>query len=542
MPSEVSPVPEVPEVPEVPVVPEVLRVDADGLGLRSTSDVVVDVLFDGRRIWSFWVVRDGEAGPDDTYEVAWPARLRKFLDGRTLLAVRAHVADVELFSSELSFGSSEERIAVVNAQGQPLGMDKSGRLQLTFETRTARDVAPLLDAIEDVLGALRRAGVEAFPAYGTLLGAVREGKLIGHDSDADLAYVSRLSVPVDVARESYALQRRLADMGYRIRRYSGAGFAVLVTEADGSIRGLDVFGGFFTDGYLVVLGEIRLPFREEWIFPLGTTELEGRTLPAPADPERYLAATYGDSWRVPDPAYVFGTPASTSDRLDDWFRGVVEGRAEWDGRYQARLGREPRTDPDRLAEIVLEREDAPGVVVDVGCGSGHNAYWLATQGLHTEGMDFSYRAFQDLQQHAGAEGVDVTYSVMNLLELRHVLGHGARLARVPGPHVVLARHVVDAVPPRGRANLWRLASMLGRSGGRMYLEFLTHAEEDDPWPQRHLVRPRDPDGVAAALEAVGGTVLLRKEIGLGGGKKGKADGDDLAGRRRGCRMVVQWHG
>ena len=35
------------------------------------------------------------------------------------------------------------------------------------------------------------AGVEAFLAYGTLLGAVREGRLLGHDSDADLGYVSR---------------------------------------------------------------------------------------------------------------------------------------------------------------------------------------------------------------------------------------------------------------------------------------------------------------------------------------------------------------
>ena len=49
--------------------------------------------------------------------------------------------------------------------------------------------------------ALEEAGVRPFLAYGTLLGAVRQGDFIGHDSDADLGYVSEHDHPVDaVAR------------------------------------------------------------------------------------------------------------------------------------------------------------------------------------------------------------------------------------------------------------------------------------------------------------------------------------------------------
>ena len=79
----------------------------------------------------------------------------------------------------------------------------------TFDTRSDEHVAPLLDSIEEVLAALAEAGIEAFPAYGTLLGAVREQHLIGHDSDADLGYVSGHGHPYDVIRESFRLQRRL---------------------------------------------------------------------------------------------------------------------------------------------------------------------------------------------------------------------------------------------------------------------------------------------------------------------------------------------
>ena len=76
------------------------------------------------------------------------------------------------------------------------------------------------------------------------------------------------------------------------------------------------------------MGEIRTPFESEWIFPLGTTTLEGRTLPAPADTDRFLTATYGPSWRVPDPAFHFETPQSTHRRLNGWFRGTRGNR--WD--------------------------------------------------------------------------------------------------------------------------------------------------------------------------------------------------------------------
>ena len=42
----------------------VASVDDAGVHLCSTTDTVVDILFDGRRIWSFWTVRDTR--PDDT--------------------------------------------------------------------------------------------------------------------------------------------------------------------------------------------------------------------------------------------------------------------------------------------------------------------------------------------------------------------------------------------------------------------------------------------------------------------------------------------
>ena len=507
-----------------------VRVDDRGVLARTDDELVLDVLFDERRIWSFWLPRDATL-VDEGYLAEWPGPLRRFLDGSTRLQVVTHVDQQVVYDEEVRLGDGTGRIAVVNERGLPLGIDKSGRLAQTFDTRSAEHVAPLLDSIEEVLGALRKAGIEPFIAYGTLLGAVRGGKLIGHDSDADLGYVSHHTHPVDVVRESFDLQRALADMGYRITRYSGAAFKVDVIEADGSVRGLDVFGGFLGDGHLHLMGEIRTPFREEWIFPLGTTTLEGRDLPAPADTDRFLTATYGPSWRVPDPAYVFETPESTHRRLNGWFRGTRVKRAEWDRAYSGHnLEGELDQTPSSFARwVVREHGGAPEQVVDLGCGRGVDALWYARQGSgRVLGLDYVTRGSDAAAAIAADEGLPVEFRAINLCEYRSVLAETARIAHEPGPRVVSARHLADATDRVGRANLWRAADMMLRDGGRLYLEFLNTRGEDDSFARQNNLRPLYVDLVEDELRARGATIVWRKV---------NRDGETS---RRICRMVVEW--
>ena len=147
----------------------IARVDEGGI-VASTSgdDVVVDVLFDGRRIWSFWVLRDSVPAPHGGGRfVEWPTRLRKFLDGVARIELRAHVDDSVLYDAEHRFGTGDERISIVDAQGRQVGIDNDGRLQRTFETRTTAQTALLLDWVERNLTALHDIGIAAFPAYGT---------------------------------------------------------------------------------------------------------------------------------------------------------------------------------------------------------------------------------------------------------------------------------------------------------------------------------------------------------------------------------------
>jgi hypothetical protein len=509
-----------------------VSVDAEGITARSRREVVLDVSFDGRRIHSFWLHRDGRRTTEPhTWLVPWPQSLQRFLSGTTRLSLTVHETQEVVFEEEVTFRDGTDRIAVVNAAGQPLSLDKSLRLVQTFDTRSEQHVRPLLDAIDHVLTGLDKAGIKAFLAYGTLLGAVRDGGLIGHDSDADLGYVSEHEHPVDAIRESFRVQRALVEMGYRITRYSALAFKVDVVESDGVVRGLDVFGGFMRDGHLHLMGEIRTPFKREWVTPLGTASLEGRAFPVPADTDRFLAATYGKSWRVPDPAFHFETPRSTHRRFDGWFRGIRVRRPLWDRVYSRRPG--PAAEPSDLARWVASREDAATPVVDLGCGTGTDVLWFARQGTPATGLDFVRKGFERAEAEAAAEGVDARFLVCNLLELRSVLGTGALLAAERGPRVVLARHLADGVSRRARLNAWTLARMVLHDGGRLYVEFLVQRGDGD-LAKRQKAQVRKPRMIARELRSLGATIVERDVVRLPSG--------DRTGRSPAkiCRMVATW--
>ena len=507
---------------------EVLRIDGKGLLVGASRERLVDVAFDGRRIWSFWLVRDGEQREDGVH-LSWPKPLRPFLDGVTDVTLTDPETDAVLFEQTVRFGERSERIEVVNPAGRPLAIDKSLKLVETFDTRDAAQVEPLLDAIEEVLGALRKVGLDAFLAYGTALGAIRDGGLIGHDSDADLGYVSTYDHPVDVIRESFRIQRALTDMGYRVTRYSAIALKVHVLESDGLDRGLDVFGGFMREGTLYLMGEIAVPFRREWIYPLGTASLEGREFPVPANTDKFLTATYGPRWRVPDPAYKFTTPVSTIELFNGWFRGMRTGRAGWHGYHKRTAHQTPSVSP--VAHQVAERHPDLATYVDIGCGRGTDVAWLADRGVHAVGLDFQPYAYER-EAARRADDPRVDFQLFNLLELRHVLAVSAWVARMPGPRAVGCVHVVERLGRRGRLNMLRASRMmLAGTSGALHLQFLSERGRDG-YPRRTGARKAlDPAIVVAEVQESGGRILqdVRERV------SGDADSSQV------CRMIIDWN-
>jgi 2-polyprenyl-3-methyl-5-hydroxy-6-metoxy-1,4-benzoquinol methylase len=89
-------------------------------------------------------------------------------------------------------------------------------------------------------------------------------------------------------------------------------------------------------------------------------------------------------------------------------------REEWDKRYAA-VENVWAAKPNRfLVAEVSELE--PGRALDLACGEGQNAIWLASLGWDVTGVDFSEAAIEKARNRAERDGVRVEFACADLLE------------------------------------------------------------------------------------------------------------------------------
>jgi len=87
-------------------------------------------------------------------------------------------------------------------------------------------------------------------------------------------------------------------------------------------------------------------------------------------------------------------------------------RVRWDERYASDgcvWGAEPN---QKVAEFAAQLE--VGSVLDLGCGQGRNAIWLARQGHHVTALDLSPVAIEQAKAWALQAGVDIEFRVADL--------------------------------------------------------------------------------------------------------------------------------
>ncbi len=478
-------------------------VDDQGVRLPDAVESSCDVLFDGAHVWSFSPSEQGR-DHDGHRVVEWPSVMREWLDGTSTVSLVA--GGEEIFSEEVTFGDRGQRIRFVDEQGIPVMIDKWGLVQRPFSGRGSGVVEHLVEMAEEILAVLREdCGIEAWIAFGSLLGAARSGKVIGYDSDIDLAYLSHQRTPAAMTREMFEIARALRRRGMRVLNKSGSFITVLFTSPDGGQGSIDLYTTFYVGDLLHETATVRTPVPRSAVEPLGTIELEGRMLPAPADPEVMLTVSYGPQWRTPDPSFRHQPAPDIRQRFDPWFGSLMRYRRNWE-RLHISEG-EPTWGGSEFAAWAEARLPAGRPVIDVGSGPGADTLWFAERGRCTVGLDYARRIFWDAKCRAQALGLPTRFSAMNLYDLRDVLTEAALLARsLPGPRAIYARRLLDVLDRDGVANFWSFAGLLARGGGGVYLEVV---EDDGPVApgfarRRRLLRPEE---LARDADEAGGRVV-----------------------------------
>jgi hypothetical protein len=473
----------------------------------------VVVTFDGNYVWSFAPGRDGVSTREGTL-VDWPETMRSRLDGTTHVRITDSIEDDVYFDAPVSFRGNAEPLNFRDTHGHPLSVDSAGHLTRVF-SETGSDVRRhIAEGTARAIADLRdKVGIDAHVSYGCLLGAVREGRMIGHDSDSDLAYLSAHTHPADIVRESYRMEREMRTLGWKVVRMSGADLKLFLPLPDGRSVHVDVFGAFHVGDTFYQLGGRSGHLPREALTPASTVVLEGVELAAPADPERVLEFLYGPSWRVPDPSFQPVDPVEGVRRLDGWLRGPRRHVTEWNELFRDRRAEIPRR-KSTFAVWAVRRMPKQATIVDLGTGNGRDTVWFTRRGLHVIAFDYAGTPVRQTRRRLSRldRGSDVRMLVLN--DVRTALLAGAELAREPVPPYLYARELVGCLDDEARRNLWRLCSMSLRHGGALFLEYAAARSDLDPTMIEGLVTRVDTGELVAEIEAAGGQVV-HQEVGSG---------------------------
>jgi hypothetical protein len=405
----------------------------------------------------------------------WPPVLQPLLTGTFGLGLRPVGGAATVVRADLGGGKGAPQL--VDVYGRPLVVNKWGRLGHTLADAGTGLVDRMLDHMDEIRDLVRsRMGLQVFVTGGTLLGPMRaDGRLIPHDDDADLAYLSEATSPADVARENFEIGRLLREHGYDVMRLSAAHVQMHFTHDGVPDHYVDLFAGFLVDGMWYQHFAIREEAGRERILPTTTVTVEGRPEPAPADPEFMLTSLFGPSWRVPDPSFSFRLPEATMDRFNAWFPDLHAEREAWDDLVLLPSPADAPSGPapSAFARWVDRHTPADHHLLELGCGLGADAHALGALGRTVHGVDFSRFGIEVACAETGGARDAVTFELVNLLDLRCVLRLGATLAQEPQPWSVWGRRLLNALQSPGRHNVFRLAAMLLRRGGVAHFDLIT---------------------------------------------------------------------
>lgn len=230
-------------------------------------------------------------------------------------------------------------------------VDKKGFVRERFFEKedNCRKTTALYDKARKAIKSV--SSYETFAIHGTLLGLVRDGKLIEADDDFDCCYLSAYKTPEEVSIERFVIMEALKRAGMKCV-FSATGH-IHVREGRAMV---DIAPAWFDDeGDFNTSSYTCFPANMDDFLPLEPTQYMGQTVMLLKNPELFLERFYGKGWGVPDPLFSTKTPAKAFKRR----KLFVD-----DAAYVKQLPLRPSIYPEVLAVDPAEIEGKAQAVVE----------------------------------------------------------------------------------------------------------------------------------------------------------------------------------
>lgn len=365
-------------------------------------------------------------------------------------------------------GVESQSAAMLKKMKKGLVFNKYGQLRKgILEDDTYKDW--VFEMLPKLRAEIREAiDCEAFPIYGTMLGAVREGDFIGHDNDFDMVYVSKFTEPEEVKAEYRKLCGILIDKGYWVRSRE-----THIWIRRSPRHKLDIFFSWFDkDGrFHLSYGYHHEPLKRSADFDrLVPYQMAGHEVLLPAASEDILRQTFGDGWKTPDRGF---SHKSSTRRMDD--RYLLTER-ETAALYWKQFYRDNDvSEGSSFARFVAEQLPAETTVIEIGSGTGRDAVFLAEHGHTVFGSDRAAEGVKRATDAAAAKGLKTSFHVVDAAD-RDQLAAYVQSAPTEGARLVYMRFFLHSIPEEVQELIFDVISDLP-PGFQLALEFRTDKDE-----------------------------------------------------------------
>lgn len=346
-----------------------------------------------------------------------------------------------------------------------------GGLATSFDQITLEQKQELLLELKCLINDIKeQTAITCFVSYGALLGACRNGELIGHDFDLDVVFLSD-TPGLQVWESAESIINYLVKVrGYSVEAESNGQFRV---KDKLGLFNLEFFAGWFCEGryfqYFAIQGQVG----EQDIIPLSTIEINNISFPGPRHPEVVLEALYGKEWKVPNPDFKYTLTA------DDWkpfeFLFTNKNKKFWDEYYRTRGATGVwLEEPSDFAKFI-ESNYSFEKFLELGSGNGRDGLFFSKTSLHAHLTDYSTSSIEFCTERAAENGLSCKVTKLNVGDLTDV----SRFSLMNKDYdLVYTRFFLHAIDEHAEKNVISLAHSVLRQGGIFACEFRAAPPED----------------------------------------------------------------